>query len=673
MEKKSKNQGKPEQSAAKMKGRKNGIWKKKSFWIILVLIFLVIIFIIWSVMMKRSRNQKNLEARVNSTIVELGNVENVIESSGSLMAAETEDVLIPNGLEVDEIKVETGDQVSKGQIIAKLNKTSVTSALVDIQESLDNIEDSLDDDDDLTSLEIEELEEEQTELEKIEASLKNLRENPVIKATTDGIIGSINLSERTGGTGNSSNETTTQSNGNITATTTAVSAPKVQATLLSTGQTGITPAKITAFTTGKVIPLSATGEDSSETNEPATTETEEPTTATTEQPEETTTTEKKTETTQSGNTSDKTETSEKKIQNISDYTSLVVQTPAAGETPQSSIAETKYYSGRISWSPNVSKFESGKTYTATITLTAKSGYTFTKNALPNIKNVTVKCIVTGTGEGNQLKITAKFTVAKAKAEANSEAPGTQTGKQPSSFSGSGGNMTSQAAAVSAASGSTSSSDSNYNAYETVAFTIQKEEKVLVEVNVDELDILSVSKGQTATVVLDAVEDEEFEGTVTKVANISSSESGNAKYPVEIELAMDENMRIGMTATVTIQVEQAVNVPVISMAALQEKGEETFVYTSQESDGTLSGETTVETGLSDGEKIEIVSGLKEGDTVYYTRNAGDTDAEFNMGNGMQMMPGRNGTGDSSGKQNKWNGGERPEGAAALLLRPIRGGA
>ena len=109
----------------------------------------------------------------------------------------------------------------------------------------------------------------------------------------------------------------------------------------------------------------------------------------------------------------------------------------------------------------------------------------------------------------------------------------------------------------------------------------------------------------------------------------------------------ENMRIGMTATVTIQVEQAVNVPVISIAALQERGEETFVYTSQESDGTLSGETTVETGLSDGEKVEIVSGLKEVDTVYYTRNAGDTGAEFNMGNGMQMMPGRNGTGDSSG--------------------------
>ena len=56
-----------------------------------MLIFLVIIFIIWSIMMKRSRNQKNLEASVNSTVVELGNVENVIESSGSLMAAETED------------------------------------------------------------------------------------------------------------------------------------------------------------------------------------------------------------------------------------------------------------------------------------------------------------------------------------------------------------------------------------------------------------------------------------------------------------------------------------------------------------------------------------------------------------------------------------------------------
>ena len=55
-----------------------------------------------------------------------------------------------------------------------------------------------------------------------------------------------------------------------------------------------------------------------------------------------------------------------------------------------------------------------------------------------------------------------------------------------------------------------------------------------------------------------------------------------------------------------------------MTALQQKGDETFVYTAKNADGNLSGEVTVETGLSDGQNVEISGGLEEGTEVYYTR-------------------------------------------------------
>ena len=44
---------------------------------------------------------------------------------------------------------------------------------------------------------------------------------------------------------------------------------------------------------------------------------------------------------------------------------------------------------------------------------------------------------------------------------------------------------------------------------------------------------------------------------------------------------------------------------------------TFVYKSYEEVGTLSGDTPVDTGLSDGINVEITGGVSEGETIYYT--------------------------------------------------------
>ncbi|MDR0958146.1 MAG: dockerin type I domain-containing protein [Clostridiales bacterium] len=52
-----------------------------------------------------------------------------------------------------------------------------------------------------------------------------------------------------------------------------------------------------------------------------------------------------------------------------------VNPPVAGQTPVTSIIETDQFTGSVSWSGNPTKFEYDTAYTATITLTPKSGFT----------------------------------------------------------------------------------------------------------------------------------------------------------------------------------------------------------------------------------------------------------------------------------------------------------
>ena len=653
---------KTEKQNKKKEKRKGRIWKKKKVWICVLAVFLIAGFLFF--VGRPGNGRQKTSQSVKSETAGKGTIRSVIEGSGNLDAAETLDVQVPTGIRVEEIKVETGDQVEKGQVLAKLNKTSITSSLVDVEKSLDDIEDTLDEDDDLSDLETEELEEKRSELKSVKKKLEALRKNPVVKASADGIIGAVNITEnteitQTGTVNTGTSEGVSSTVGKAVNESAAVrlsagvklaAAPlSAETVVVDGGKEAAAQAK--AGITGQSEEITAeekTEEKTEEKKEEITEETTEAAAA-----EETTEDTKKNtgniskETTETGET-----TETEKYQIIRDYSSLTVETPAAGKKPQSRITSTKAYSGTITWNLKGNVFESGKEYTAVILLTAKSGYTFSEKSLPSFSNASCQFKVSGSGEGNQLKITARF--GETGEEKGITMPETNGQQKLTGGLGGGVSVSSGTSAMTSDTGSTSS-NAEYNEYETTAFQIQKQENVLVKINVDELDILSVQKGQTATVVLDADEEEIYEGEVTKVANVSSSDSGNAKYQVEIELPMEENMKLGMSATATIQIEQAVDVLVISMSALQEKGERTFVYTSQEKDGTLSGETEVETGLSDGEQVEIVSGLKEGDTVYYTRSAGEENS-FDM-NVTGGFPGSGG-GENSGKGPS-SGGEKPD--------------
>ena len=81
-----------------------------------------------------------------------------------------------------------------------------------------------------------------------------------------------------------------------------------------------------------------------------------------------------------------------------------VTAPATGGTPVTAITETAQYTGTVTWLPADSPFKPGTAYTATITLTPKSGYTLTGVAA----NFFTVAGATATNAANSGVVTAVF-------------------------------------------------------------------------------------------------------------------------------------------------------------------------------------------------------------------------------------------------------------------------
>lgn len=342
--------------------------------------------------------------------------------------------------------------------------------------------------------------------------------------------------------------------------------------------------------------------------------------------------------------------------------SVDVTPPVTGAKPQTELGVADYFTGTISWNCSSETFQEETAYTAAIKLTAKKGYEFSKNILPEVKGADVSSEVRESDSGESiLRIKARFSkTGKATDGQQTGDAGQEQDKSKESGGNAGDVASGGASAKGAVSGSVSarggasgsvsagtsgsssvsgtSSASDYSAYEAPAFSIAAQDETVVSVNVDELDILSIEEGQTAEITIDALEEQSFEGKITDISQAVSG-SGSTKYPVEITIGRTDDMRMGMSVSATITIDEAKDAVLIPVSALQERGGRTFVYTESSEDGTLSGETEVTTGLSDGSRAEIISGLAEGDTVYYLR-AGSDDSERTEGMpGMNRMPGQ----------------------------------
>ncbi|MDR1418180.1 MAG: efflux RND transporter periplasmic adaptor subunit [Endomicrobium sp.] len=140
--------------------------------------------------------------------------------------------------------------------------------------------------------------------------------------------------------------------------------------------------------------------------------------------------------------------------------------------------------------------------------------------------------------------------------------------------------------------------------------------LIITANIDETDLRYISIGKKLRMYLDAYPAEQFEGVIEHVSYESRIISNVTVYEVKIKpISKPSVFRSGMTATITITAESRSNAESISNNFITERDQKKTVIVKTGSDKKPIFETReVITGVTDGKYTEIVSGLKDNETV-----------------------------------------------------------
>jgi macrolide-specific efflux system membrane fusion protein len=151
------------------------------------------------------------------------------------------------------------------------------------------------------------------------------------------------------------------------------------------------------------------------------------------------------------------------------------------------------------------------------------------------------------------------------------------------------------------------------------------DRLVAKVQVDEADIGKIKRGQQAWVVLDAFPDERVEAKVSKISREGTLVSDVVEYDVLVEAAhVPAHWASGMTANVEFAVAGKQNVLEIPRSALVEEDGRTFVTVG----AGAQARREIKTGMTDGKMVEVLEGLKEGDSVVLTKSGTSSTGESN---------------------------------------------
>lgn len=150
--------------------------------------------------------------------------------------------------------------------------------------------------------------------------------------------------------------------------------------------------------------------------------------------------------------------------------------------------------------------------------------------------------------------------------------------------------------------------------DAVMYRLISTDQFWLKAEIDELDIAGVEVGQTATIVFDAFDTEEYEGTVEKISALGTNVGGVTKYTVTISVPGIDKVKTSMSATATIvtdEKEDALLVPVDAISTVD--GQKCVTVVRNGAQETVP----VTLGLVNNIEAEILEGISEGDVVVVT--------------------------------------------------------
>lgn len=194
-------------------------------------------------------------------------------------------------------------------------------------------------------------------------------------------------------------------------------------------------------------------------------------------------------------------------------------------------------------------------------------------------------------------------------------------------------------------------------------TVENLDTLQLSLSVDESEISNISKGQEVQITISALDDKKYTGTITKVNELGTYSSSGSTFTATVQFTNDGNVKLGMSASCTVVLQKVENVIAVPIAAVQTKKDEKYVVVVN-TDGTTTN-TTITTGVSNDEYVEVKSGLSGNETVQkVTTSTTNTSSSSSSKNSSSSLTGGSSSGgmqqQSSGGMGQMGGGTPPSG-------------
>ena len=141
--------------------------------------------------------------------------------------------------------------------------------------------------------------------------------------------------------------------------------------------------------------------------------------------------------------------------------------------------------------------------------------------------------------------------------------------------------------------------------------VSKISDVVVNISINESEIPNISIGDSVDIVLTSDSSKKYTGTISKISSVGTYSSSGSTFAAIVSLKNDGDIKIGMSVSCTINIEEHKDVLAVPIGAVQINGDRRYVVVVEDNN---TKEVDVVTGLSDENYVEIKSGLTTNDTV-----------------------------------------------------------
>lgn len=171
----------------------------------------------------------------------------------------------------------------------------------------------------------------------------------------------------------------------------------------------------------------------------------------------------------------------------------------------------------------------------------------------------------------------------------------------------------------------------------VLMTVADMSKLQIETQVDESDIGKIQMGQKVAFTVDAYPGKIMNGVVARISEKATIQQNVVYYGVVVDVdTKEEGLKPTMTARVSINVGESQNTLLVPLTAIKSSNGGQYVIIA-ENGGTRNAAVT--TGLMGEDKVEILSGVAEGDQIVVAQAKSQGAQAPAAGGNMFRLPAR----------------------------------